>query len=75
MDLAIGFAFGSFLFWTLGRWDNPLSDGLYLSCEIRNTEICLGLSPYLGLDLNNRLLGGNLFCGGTLCFCFLAVEV
>jgi hypothetical protein len=61
-DLAVGCAFGSFSFWTLGRCDSPLFDGMYLSHEIYNTEVCLGLGPCLGLDLNNRILGGgNLF--------------
>jgi hypothetical protein len=45
MDLAAGFAFGSFSSWTLGRWDNPLYDGLYLSHEICNTKVYLGLAP------------------------------
>jgi hypothetical protein len=75
-DLAVGCAFGSFSFWTLGRWDSPLSDGLYLSRETYNTEFCLGLRPYPGLDLNNCLLGdGNLFRGCMFCSHFLAAEV
>jgi hypothetical protein len=61
MGLGVGFAFVSFSFWTLRRWDRPSSDGLYLSRETCNTKVCLGLAPYLSLDLNNHLLGGNPF--------------
>jgi hypothetical protein len=77
MDLAIHFASVSFSFWTLGRWDNPLSDGLYLSRETCNTEVYLGLglAPCLSLDLNNRLLGGNLFWEYRFYFRFLAMEL
>jgi hypothetical protein len=74
MDLVVLFAFGTFSFWTLRRWDNPSFDGLYLSYETCNTEVYLGLGPCLGLDLNNHLLGGNLFWGCTFCFHFLATE-
>jgi hypothetical protein len=75
MDLAVGFTFESFYFWTLGRWDNPSSDGMYLSQETCNTEVYLGLIPCFDLDLNNCLLDGNLLWGCTFCFCFLAAEV
>jgi hypothetical protein len=61
MDLAVHFAFGSFSFWTLRRWDNHSSDCLFLARGTCNVEVCLGLAPCLGLDLNDRLLGGTLF--------------
>jgi hypothetical protein len=66
---------GHFIFWTLGKWDDPLSDGLYLSCETCNTEVYLSLAPCLDLDLNNHFLGGNLFWGCMFYFRFLAAEV
>jgi hypothetical protein len=39
MDLAVGFVIGSFSFWTLGRWDNPLFSGLSLSHGTCNTKV------------------------------------
>jgi hypothetical protein len=48
-------AFESFSFWTLERWDNPLSDGLYLSRETCNTMVYL-LELYV---LNSCLWGGG----------------
>jgi hypothetical protein len=75
MGLAVGFAFELFSFWTLGRWDSPLYDGLYLSRKTCNTKVCLGLTPSLGLDLNNHLLGGTLFWECRFYFRFLAAEV
>jgi hypothetical protein len=48
-SLAVGCAFGSFSFWTPRRWDNPLSDGLFLSHETYNTELCPGLDATLAL--------------------------
>jgi hypothetical protein len=59
--LAAGFAFESFSFWTLGKWDSLSYDGMCLSRETCNTEDCLGLTPCLCLNLNNYLLGCNLF--------------
>jgi hypothetical protein len=53
MDLAVGFAFGAFSFWTRGIWDNPSSDGPCLARGTCNTDVCLGLTPYLSLNLNN----------------------
>jgi hypothetical protein len=70
MSLAVGFAFGTFSFWIRGIWDNPSSDGLCLARGTCNTEVYLGLAPYIGLDLNNRLLGGNLFGGICSTFTF-----
>jgi hypothetical protein len=65
--------FGCWL--TPRRWDDPSSDGLYLYCGTCNTKVYLGPTLCLDLDLNNRLLGGNLFWGCTFCFRFLAMEV
>jgi hypothetical protein len=75
MDLAVGFVFGSFSFWTRGIWDNPSSDGLCLAHGTCSAEVCLGLTPCLGLDFNNHLLGGNLFWGYKFYFRFLVAEV
>jgi hypothetical protein len=75
MGLTVGFAFGLFSFWILGRWDSPLYDSLYLSLETCNSKVYLGLTPGLGLDLNNHLLGGTLFWECRFRFRFLAAEV
>jgi hypothetical protein len=45
MGFVVGFAFVLFSFWALGRWDSPLYNGMYLSHEICNTKVCLGLAP------------------------------
>jgi hypothetical protein len=37
--------FGSFSFWTAGKWGNPLSCDLYRSRGTCNTEVCHGFGP------------------------------
>jgi hypothetical protein len=58
-DSVVDCALESFSSWILGRWDNPLSDGLCLSHKIYNIKVYLGFEPFHGLSLNSRLCGGG----------------
>jgi hypothetical protein len=72
----VGCAFGSSSFWTLGRWDSPLSDDQCLSREICNKEVCPEFDPCLGLDLSDHLwFGCDLFKDHMSCSHFLTAEV
>jgi hypothetical protein len=50
----VDYAFGSFSFWILGRWDNHLSDGRCLFHGTCNREVCHEFAPYYGLGLHSR---------------------